>query len=133
MKRSLSKGWSVGIDKERCTLCEVCAVRCPTGALSLSRTGAGVSLRFTGTLCDGCGGAFPCRSGCPEKILTIERTARASSERPRILAKGRIVRCSLCGALIASQKKVDRALRAKGVSAWCPACRRNRLIRNLIA
>lgn len=138
MKAADKPGWTAVVDRTRCTLCEVCVARCPTGALSLSHEKGSASLLFKPALCNGCGGAVPCQTSCPERALMMERAARPHAERVEVLAQGDLARCGDCGTFFAPLQKlaVPRrkagAKRRKEAVERCPSCRRARLMRNIL-
>lgn len=88
-------GW-VRVDADRCTLCGVCAARCPVGALSLSIEGERCELRFRHPLCTACG---LCVRPCPERAIAVERAVRAArlDSSPETVAAAPLRRCRNCG------------------------------------
>ena len=124
----------VEVDSSRCTGCGLCALDCPTEALSLRRKGEDDSYRilFQHGLCVGCG---LCRKFCPEQCINVERGLDLSriGEGPSILFEDRLSRCRDCGSLLFPQAMVSR-LRSKMSAAGnacetmdlCPVCRLKR-------
>lgn len=119
------------IDKDRCTGCGVCAVDCPTGALTVSRGGEedAYQLIFQQDICDGC---RICGKSCPELCLKLERVIERDSRGHgvSIIFEDKISRCSDCGALLFPQAMVDhlksKMLAARGPALpfdLCPSCR----------
>lgn len=111
----------------RCTLCGVCASRCPTGALRLAASGGGTALEFEHRRCVACG--F-CVRDCPERALRLRRAAdpAALASGPRALARAFVARCGDCGAELAPDPLRDRA---GAGAALCPRCRIGRQLRAL--
>ena len=138
MKATPEKRWAVKLDKKLCTLCEVCAVRCPTGSLSLVRERGSESLIYKFALCDGCGGLKRCQEFCPEKALTIDLVAPArKGKESEELASGKLAECHRCHTLFAPQKKLmgvkrkATAIHKADLAKCCPPCRREILIQSL--
>lgn len=81
---------------EACTLCMVCAERCPTGALKTLTNGASKGIGFADVLCTNCG---LCGKICPHDAIhsgALRNPSAISSERI-ILKKAQVLRCSECG------------------------------------
>jgi ferredoxin len=119
---------TVQVNRARCSLCGVCAGTCPVAALTFSEDAAEARLIFDAARCDGC---RACEEYCPERAIIVKRELRVESfGAPKLLHRGKMVRCSRCGTLIASANLV-RTVRAKlGKSAeterlfqYCPGCR----------
>ena len=123
-------GWEVVLDRESCTLCEVCARDCPTGALRVDRTAETVALVFAPSQCDGCPGGTSCQAICPEGAIRL--TVTGGGEEVELL-RSPLLPCSSCGKGFAPAHKLE-ALARKGrlhhdlVRDLCPICRRNELV-----
>ena len=136
MARNMEDGdtrWFVEVDASTCTLCEVCARKCPTGALYMQRKDGVATLRFKFAACDGCGGETPCVVLCPEKTVTLVQVA-ASHEHPEdvVLSESEMVQCSTCQEYFTPDAKL-KSLKEKGLGheveqSLCPLCRRTHLV-----
>lgn len=102
---------------EACTGCQVCAIRCPTGALSWEDEEDQVQLRYHTAACIGCG---LCVSLCPYDALTLESQQDAGaleSEQGEVLFESRQLSCENCG---------DRFLPHDGDNRYCWICKNER-------
>ncbi|WP_291718869.1 4Fe-4S dicluster domain-containing protein [Magnetospirillum sp. 64-120] len=79
-----------------CSVCAVCAERCPTGALSRVTRENLSGIGFTAALCTNCG---LCAIVCPEKSVRAQpaRSADAVTAPGRMLALHQIGACVRCG------------------------------------
>ena len=97
----------VKLDRDTCSLCEVCAKRCPTGALTVSRSGTRLEIFFDPPSCHGCGAEFICQEVCPEKSIEVVRESEGPIPRgPVLLVRGEMLECPRCKALVAPQSKL---------------------------
>lgn len=93
--------WELGLNKEGCTLCEACALGCPTGALRLAREGEMVGLAFRAASCDGC---RRCLELCPMGLIyLIPAQGGLPSEGERWLVRSALAHCSRCGQVLGAE------------------------------
>lgn len=127
--------WQVEVDADKCSLCEVCGHRCPTGAIRGELTDGTLSIVFNHRLCDGC---RDCVESCPEKTMTLAETeAPTDSPGEKILATGAMLQCSVCGTRFAPEAKLVAAAHRRGddkdlISDQCPLCRRTQMVARFI-
>jgi len=117
------------LDRSQCTACGLCALDCPTEALSFVSDEGWYQLFFHYQDCIGCG---QCIKSCPEKCLRLENTLEIErlSNPPEIIFEGEIAVCQECGIPIAPKAMIDklrtRIAAADGLTSQlsiCPACR----------
>jgi ferredoxin len=95
---------TVLVDRARCALCGVCASSCPTGALTYAEDAREARLTFIASACDAC---RACEAACPERAMTIRRELWIEgSGEPKLLHRGRVVRCRRCGEVVGSANLV---------------------------
>ena len=129
--KRLSPFGKVKLDASQCTGCGLCALECPTGALTVSlseETGA-FQLLFKHGVCVACG---CCVEICPEKCLSVERILELDKmDSQSVLFEDEIARCSECGSPIGPKAMVDK-LQARMVATGhsfparlelCPECK----------
>ncbi len=113
---------------EACTLCALCAERCPTGALAYTESQEEARLLFTARDCTGCG---LCAAACPEAALRVERRLEPASLKGGALALkiDELMRCHQCQRPFAPRAMTSRVLSQLGAKAspimtgYCPDCR----------
>ncbi len=123
-----------------CTLCGVCAEKCPMGALHLVEGEELTSLTFRRDLCVGCG---YCVEVCPESAMKIhpaELDPREDPSKPRVLRSDELARCVECGAPIGPKSLVMAVytrLKAQGMdkaaetALLCQQCRAKKMLEGL--
>ena len=120
----------VALDTSQCTGCGLCALECPTGALTVSSNEDACQLLFKHSVCVACSS---CVEICPEKCLHLERVLELDrlSQSATVLFEDKIVMCSGCGCPIGPRAMIDK-LQARVMAAVhphssqpepCPACR----------
>ena len=129
--KRLSPLGKVKLDSSRCTGCGLCALECPTGALtvSLNKETDVFQMLFKHGNCVACN---RCVEICPEKCLRMERVLELDKmDRQSVLFEDVIIRCSGCGSPIGPKTMIN-ALRARIAATGhsfpaqfelCPACK----------
>ncbi|MBA7708050.1 NAD(P)H-quinone oxidoreductase subunit I, chloroplastic [subsurface metagenome] len=129
--KRLSPFGKVELDTPQCTGCGLCALECPTDALTVSlnkETGA-FQLLFRYDHCLACS---CCVEICPEKCLRVERILELDKmDSQSVLFEDEIVRCSECGSPVGSRAMIN-SIKAKVLAAGqvsssqfelCPECK----------
>ena len=120
------------LDNEKCTGCGLCAIDCPTKALTLSLNGTRdtYQILFRQENCDACG---VCEKSCPEACLRMmdqEPEQKKMGMDAKVIFDDKISKCMECGIPLYPQAMVKR-LESKVFMAkeyaWtfhlCPSCR----------
>jgi len=118
----------VGVAADRCTMCRLCAERCPSGALRIEETADGSArLAFDHASCDGCG---LCRDVCPEHAVTVRLGVDTEAAgRLEILKEDAWVLCAACGNRVAPKEMVARIASRMSLPMsldLCPDCKPRR-------
>lgn len=131
--------WTVQLDKEKCSICEVCARRCPKKALTLSTNNNTTELLFNIEFCDGCNGKPVCETSCPEEAIHIQKDNNIPGKFPCTLSliSGEVIKCKICSSSFSPKTKLGILLKKEKISSQeihriCPECRREYIIKNFI-
>jgi ferredoxin len=129
--------WLLELDASRCSLCEVCARRCPSGALSVETRNETLWLVYRPALCQGCTLEESCQALCPEQAIRLTGRQHPAAETEVVLLESAMTRCSYCGQPFSPVRKLD-SLAHKGQTKHdllrdlCPLCRRTQLVVSFI-
>jgi ferredoxin len=129
--------WLLELDAARCSLCEVCARRCPSGALRVETRNETLWLVYRPALCQGCALEESCQALCPEQAIRLTGRQQPAAEAEVVLLESAMMRCSYCGQPFSPARKLD-ALADKSqtgrdlVRDLCPLCRRTQLVVSFI-
>jgi len=129
----------VTIDREKCTLCELCYNKCPMKAFTIVKEPNTIHLGFIYQRCVGCN---LCSSICLENAITLKRylsISRLLDDRPKTLISQEIVKCSRCGKPFMTRgklRKIERIYEDIGVSdvdklqslRLCSECKKAKLV-----
>jgi ferredoxin len=98
---------TIGIDRERCTMCLACVGSCPVGAILDGQDKPQV--RFIESQCVQCG---LCETTCPEGAIALTPRLNLASEarHPRVLNEAAVYQCIVCGKPIGTAKMVETML-----------------------
>lgn len=123
----LSPLGKVSLDAAQCTGCGLCALECPTGALTvmLSEESDTFRLLFQHGSCVACG---QCVEICPEKCLQVERLLELDKmDSQSVLFEDGIARCPRCGGAVGPKSMIDKLqarMKAAGhsLASQCGLC-----------
>lgn len=136
-RESRQKWWTVELDADTCSLCEVCARHCPTGAIRLESADNTIALYLVHGRCNNCGGKKNCEEICPEEAITIVGLDKPTRKHGEVLLiSSDLILCSYCHEPFSPNRKLE-TLGQKGLGhevekTLCPVCRRKHLVVKLI-
>jgi hydrogenase-4 component H len=98
------------LDADKCIGCGACANACPPRLISLDDLDGHRTLTFTLARCTYCA---RCRDVCPQQALAMSdqfETATPSPEDLQITFQLKLVRCRECGAVVGTQRAVNKVM-----------------------
>ena len=120
------------IDKEKCTGCCLCAIDCPTQALSIFQDSERdlYQFLFREEACNACG---VCEKSCPENCLQLvekEPERDETGKEAKVIFEDNLSRCMECGIPLFPRsmvKKIETKISVNRETTWplelCPSCR----------
>jgi ferredoxin len=120
------------IDKRECTGCGLCAIDCPTKALTLYQSSEKdtYQLLFRQEACNACG---VCEKSCPENCLQLveeEPERNETGKEAEVIFEDNLSRCMECGIPLFPRsmvKKMETKILMNRETTWpfelCPSCR----------
>ncbi|MFB3884505.1 MAG: 4Fe-4S dicluster domain-containing protein [Thermodesulfobacteriota bacterium] len=120
------------LDREKCSGCGLCAIDCPTKALTFSQDDEPdtYQILFRQEVCEGCGA---CEKSCPETCLQLtdlDPGEREAGKGAQVIFEDKISKCMGCGIPLyprAMMKKLGSKVFRVEEYAWpldlCPSCR----------
>jgi len=131
--QTIDERWVVELEVEKCTLCEACSRKCPTGALRMVRNDGILTLFFRQSECIGCTGEISCVVICPEKAITLYKLESGESKDEEVkLIECEMIQCTYCHEYFTPDIKLE-SIEKKGLGhdvekTYCPICRRTNLV-----
>jgi ferredoxin len=125
---------TINVNQDACTFCGLCALRCPTEALSIKQDSSNTSLIFDYSLCVACNGCLnicPAKALIKEEVLEIGRVESSTS----VLARDRLAMCKKCGEAFMPLKYISKLtdmssnMYGQLISRYCTQCRARELNR----
>ncbi len=103
----------IKVDENGCSECGACISFCPTGAITKNMENDLLSLYFNTSLCNNC---TLCKEACPKNAIDFETNidiADILEEKNEVIARIKLVSCTICGEIITNGKRTR-----------CPTCRK---------
>ena len=129
--KRLSPFGKVELDSSQCTGCGLCALECPTGALTVSSSEESDAFQLLFRY-DHCVACSRCVEICPEKCLRMERVLELDKmDSQLVLFEDVIVKCSSCNSPVGPKTMIDNLQARVAVAGWpfpaqfelCPTCK----------
>lgn len=103
--------FTLGIDPDKCKLCEACIGNCPIDVLSLQDIDGQSHIVFNHAQCIGCG---ICVDNCPEGASSINRVINmeelVAHDSTITIMSDTLVRCKLCNNIIGRKYLIDKVI-----------------------
>lgn len=103
----------IKVDEKECSACGACISLCPTGAITKNMANELLSLYINASLCNNC---TLCKEACPKNAIDFEANidiADILGEKNEVIARIKLVSCTICGEKI-----------ARGKNTRCPTCQK---------